>query len=99
MARNLRAAAEAEQPQAEQNEALPEPSKTEEKLRREAYSAAQTRLREEQKPRFRELVLEEAAKRGVTYEFRKSEEEKAREQIQALLAKHPELASEVQQQG
>lgn len=59
--------------------------------RRQAYNAAETRLKDEYKDRFRALVQEEAGKRGVTYEFRKTEEEKAREQYEALLAKYPNL--------
>lgn len=72
--------------------------KAEDALRREAYGAANTRLREENKNRFRALVQEEAAKRGVTYEFRKTAEERAREQMQALLAEHPNLAVEFSNQ-
>ena len=72
--------------------------KTEEALRREAYNAAETRLKEEHKDRFRALVQEEAAKRGVTYAFRKTPEERAREQMQALLAEHPNLAVEFSHQ-
>ena len=71
-----------------------ESAQTDEQKRREAYSAATARLRDSRKDEFRALVLEEAAKRGVTYEFRKTAEERAREQVQALLAQHPNLAVE-----
>lgn len=63
----------------------------EQTLRRQSYNAAETRLKDEYKSRFRWLVQDEAAKRGVTYEFRKTEEEKAREQYEELLAKFPGL--------
>jgi hypothetical protein len=70
------------------------PAKTESALRREAYSAAERRLREENKDRFDALVQEEATARGVTYQRRLTEEEKARQKLQELLAAHPGLAAE-----
>jgi hypothetical protein len=45
--------------------------------RRAAYSAAETRLREAHHDEFRALVAEEAAARGVTYVFRKTDVERA----------------------
>lgn len=75
-----------------------ESAQTDDQKRRESYSAATARLREENKGRFRALVQEEAGKRGVTYEFRKTAEERAREQVQALLAEHPNLAVEFSHQ-
>lgn len=74
--------------------AAPEP-KTESALRREAYSAAEKRLREENKDRFDALVQEEAGKRGVTYQRRLTEEEKAEQSLTALLAAHPGLVAKV----
>lgn len=79
-------------------EAASNAPKTEEALRREAYGAATARLRESRKDEFRAFVQEEAAKRGVRYEFRKTPEERAREQMQALLAEHPNLAVEFSHQ-
>jgi len=61
--------------------------------KRAAYSAAETRLREKYADEFKALVNEEAAARGVTYTFRKTEEERAREQYTELLAKFPDLAT------
>jgi hypothetical protein len=71
------------------------PAKTESALRREAYSAAEKRLREENKDRFNALVQEEATARGVTYQRRLTEDEKAEKQLQELLAAHPGLAAKV----
>lgn len=67
--------------------------KTEQDLKRESYTAAEARLKAAHLDEFKDLVREEATKRGVTYTFRKTEEEKAREQYEALLAKFPGLAS------
>lgn len=67
--------------------------------RRAAYSAAETRLREENAARFRELVNEEAEKRGVTYVFRKTEEERAAATLADLLAKHPNLRGQIDGQA
>jgi hypothetical protein len=69
------------------------PAKTESALRRESYSAAEKRLREEYKDRFDALVQEEAAKRGVTYQRRLTADEKAEQELQRLLAEHPGLAA------
>jgi Zn/Cd-binding protein ZinT len=63
--------------------------------KRAAYSAAETRLREKYAAEFKEMVNEEAAARGVTYTFRKTEEERAAAQLADLLAKHPNLAAQV----
>jgi len=63
--------------------------------RRAAYSAAETRLREAHHDEFRALVKEEADKRGVTYVFRKTDEERAAEQMRRLLADHPNLIEQV----
>ena len=75
--------------------AAAEPEKSEAELKREAYSAAETRLRNEYQERFRELVIDEASKRGVTYTFKKTPEEKAAEQMKALLEQFPDLRSQV----
>lgn len=63
----------------------------EQTLKRQAYNAAEQRLKEKYNLTFRSMVKEEAEKRGVAYEFRKTEEEKAREQYEELLAKYPHL--------
>lgn len=68
-------------------------AKSETTLRREAYAAAEKRLREENKDRFNALVQEEAEARGVTYQRRLTEAEKAEKAMSDLLAAHPELAT------
>jgi hypothetical protein len=68
---------------------------TEVQKRRAAYSAAEARLREAHHDEFRALVKEEADARGVTYVFRKTDEERAAEQLTKLLAEHPNLRDRV----
>lgn len=89
--------------QAAPTEALPEAEAAEpevseadrKKLRAEAYAAGVARLREENRDRFKELVKEEASKRGIEYVFQKTPEEKAAEEMKALLEKFPQLAGHV----
>lgn len=69
--------------------------KTESALRREAYSAAEKRLREENRDRFDALVQEEATSRGVTYQRRLTESEKAEQKMRDLLAANPALAEKI----
>lgn len=64
---------------------------TEVQKRRAAYSAAESRLREAHLDEFKALVKEEADRLGVTYVFRKTDAERAAEQLDKLLATHPEL--------
>lgn len=68
---------------------------TEAQKRRAAYSAAETRLREAHLDEFKTLVMEEASNRGVTYVFRKTEVERAAEQLRQLLTDHPELREQI----
>lgn len=68
---------------------------TESDLRRQAYSAAEKRLREQYREQFDALVQEEATARGVSYQRRLTEEEKAEKALQDLLAAHPHLAEKV----
>ena len=75
-----------EQPAEEQGK-----PKSEAVLKREAYTAAEATLREKYNEEFKDLVRAEAAKRGVEYTFRKTEEEKAQEQLAALYEKFPHL--------
>jgi hypothetical protein len=74
------------------NEGEQAPDKSEAELKREAYSAAETRLRDKYKDEFKSLVKDEASKRGVTYTFRPTPQEKAKAQMEKLLAENPELA-------
>lgn len=62
------------------------------RLLSQAYGAAQSRLREENKDRFNALYSEEAKKRGIIWTPRKSKEEAALDTILELLAAHPKLA-------
>ena len=66
--------------------------------KRAAYAAAEQRLREENSDRFKALVNEEAAARGVTYTFRKTEAERAEQTLNDLLAAHPELRERINPQ-
>jgi hypothetical protein len=79
-----------ETPEVEQAEA-PVKEQSVNQKRRAAYSAAETRLRENHAEEFRTLVTEEATARGVEYVFRLTEEEKAAKQLADLLAKYPGL--------
>jgi hypothetical protein len=73
--------------------AAPKPSDAD--LRRQAYNAAEGILREKYRDEFLALVKEQAAKRGVTYEPRKTAKEKAADKMAALLAEFPDLAPDL----
>ena len=66
--------------------------KSDAEKRRIAYNLAETRLKNLHRDEFIGLVKEEAAKLGVTYEPRKTAEEKAEARVRALLAEFPGLA-------
>lgn len=70
-------------------------AKTEATLRRESVAAAEKRLREAHREEFDALVQQEAESRGVTYQRRLTDEEKAEQKLRQLLAEHPGLASKV----
>lgn len=61
---------------------------------RESYTTAMTRLREAHPAEFNQLRQAAAKELGIEWTPRPTDEEKAREQMQALLAKYPGLASE-----
>lgn len=82
---------------AKANETTPAPEVDEAALRRKAYTDAERTLRDNHTDEFKSLVLENAAKLGVTYRFRKTKEERAAEQMESLLAEFPELRNKVQQ--
>jgi hypothetical protein len=63
-------------------------------LLRQAYGKATARLREAHRDEFDGFYEEEAKALGVDYKRKPSAEEKAREQIAALLAEHPHLAEQ-----
>lgn len=68
---------------------------TKDKLLSQAYTAAQARLREENKDRFNTLYAEEAKKRGIDWQPRKSKEEQALDQVVELLEQFPVLAEKL----
>lgn len=59
---------------------------------RASYSAATTRLRDEFRSRFNELMAEEMRNRGQEWKPRATDEQKAEATIQELLDKYPDLA-------
>lgn len=63
-------------------------------LLNDSYGAAMKRLRDNHLEEFNTLRVEEAKARGIEWVPPKTEAQKAREQVQALLTAHPELASE-----
>lgn len=75
------------------------PSKNDEtsKARNKVYYAARAELIENHPEEYRELLLKHADAAGVTLKIRKTDEEKAAEQFDELLAKHPELAKRITQ--
>jgi uncharacterized protein YdeI (YjbR/CyaY-like superfamily) len=65
---------------------------TDGKEMQQARSAALSRLREENRARYNEILVEEAAKRGITWTPQPTKEEKAEAELQRLLAENPALA-------
>lgn len=63
-------------------------------LKNKARANAEKLLREKYAEEFKALVQTEATKLGVVYSFRKTKEEKAREQYEALVAEFPHLAQQ-----
>lgn len=63
--------------------------------KRQAYANAEKALREQHQDEFRTLVKAEAQKLGVEYKFRPSPEERAAQEVRALLAKYPALREQV----
>jgi hypothetical protein len=59
--------------------------------RSKAYSAATARLREGHRQEFDGYLTEEMAKFGLVYTPKPTEAEKAKSEIEKLLALHPEL--------
>ena len=60
-------------------------------LLKQAYSISTSRLREENRAEFDRLYIEEAAKLGVTYTPKPTPEQKAKQELEDLLAKFPHL--------
>lgn len=65
------------------------------KLLRKAYGNATTELRENYKSEFQDLYTKHARALGVDYTPRPSAEEKAEQELQALLAAHPHLREKI----
>lgn len=59
--------------------------------KREAHSRATTRLRNEYRVRLNEITKEEMKARGIDWNPKPTEEEKAAAQVAELLAAHPSL--------
>jgi hypothetical protein len=74
-------------------------TKTEATLKREAYGAATTRLREQHRDDFNALLVEENRNRGIDWKPRPTEEQKAAEQFQQLLQQYPEFAARFNPDG
>jgi hypothetical protein len=66
------------------------------RLRREAYSTATSRIRDENREMFNRLMSEECEKRGVEWTPRLDDEGKALEMVRELLEKYPSLKGRVQ---
>jgi hypothetical protein len=62
---------------------------------RKAYSNATTRLREAYRSEFDELYAQEAETLGVNYTPRPTPEQKAEQEVQALLEKYPHLRDKI----
>jgi hypothetical protein len=80
----------------EAEESTPELSNEERNaLLKQAYSTSTSRLREENRAEFDRLYIEEAAKLGVVYTPKPSPEQKAKQDLEDLLAKFPHLRDQL----
>lgn len=62
-------------------------------LLRAAYTAATARLREQHREDFNALMVEETQQRKIEWAPKKTQEQKDREALNAILAEHPEWAA------
>jgi hypothetical protein len=62
---------------------------------RKAYGAASKRLREAHRAEFNQFMAEESKALGYEWKPKPTDEEKAAEQLAALLAAHPSLREQV----
>lgn len=74
---------------------MPDTSTDRSKALSSARNAAVNTLIENHKDEFNKAMIAEAKKRGEEWTPRKTEEEKAQEQFEALLAEHPHLAEKI----
>lgn len=65
------------------------------KALKQAYSAATSALRKAHQDEFNEAYKNEAAARGFEVALRPSAEERARLQVQEILASHPEIKKQL----
>lgn len=68
---------------------------TDQKARAKAYNRAQTRLREAHADEWQTILGEEYEAVGIEYKPRLSPEQKAKVQIEALLAEFPSLKYDI----
>jgi hypothetical protein len=73
--------------------------KDRQRLLRQAYGAATTRLREQYRDEFDRLYAQEAQALGIEYKPRPTAEQKAAEQMRALLEEYPHLREQLQGAG
>jgi hypothetical protein len=74
---------------------MAETAPTEETLRRQAYSAATTRFRNENRPAFDKILAEEMKERGINWTPKPTEQERALRQVEDIFAAHPEIREQL----
>lgn len=72
-----------------------DPARERQRKLRQAYSTATTRLREQYRTEFDDLYSQEAEALGVDYTPRPTAEQKAEQELTALLEQFPHLAEKV----
>lgn len=73
----------------------PDKAETDADLKSKAYSRATTRLRTENPDLWNTVLGEEYRKVGIDWTPKPTEAQKAKRQIDDLLARHPELLAEI----
>lgn len=76
-------------------ESTTEKSDNKSALIRKAYSAATAKVRDAHRDEFNAFMVEEAKALGVDWKPKPTEEEKAKAQLDALLAEHPHLREQM----
>jgi len=71
------------------------PEQTDANKRRQAYTVATTRLREAHRDEFNKFQQEEAARLGIDWKPRPTEQEKAAATLQRIIREFPDLAEKV----
>lgn len=80
---------------AEQKKPETKAERTEEQVKNSLYSKATTTLRERHREEFQTILAAAYKEAGLEYKRRLSPEEKARAEIERLLAEHPTLGLKV----